>query len=133
IFGDDVLLAVQQVAESIAAHHSPPKPVVARVLQYEMIGTGRLRLTLQRQGVDPTRRAQRSALISLAGRLIGLAADLDRTLPQPGHDHAIRLRVLSKRLGAIRKELRESGTVSASPPWLEGQPSSSFPMLPEME
>ena len=132
-FADDVLLAVQQVAESIAAHHVPPKSVVARVLQYDMIGTGRLRLTLQRQGLDPTRRAQRSALISLAGRLIGLAADLDGTLRQPGDDDATRLRALSERLGAIRKELRESGTISPSPPWLEGQPSSSFPMLPEME
>ncbi len=132
-FVDDLLLAVQQVAESIAAHHAPPKSVLARVLQYEMIGTGRLRTTLQRQGLDPTRRAQRSALISLAGRLIGLAADLERTLPQPGDDDAIRLRALSARLGAIRTELRESGVISASPPVLEGQPSSSFPMLQEME
>jgi multidrug resistance protein MdtO len=75
---DDLLLAVQQVAESIAAH-APPKSILDRVLQYDMIGTGRLRMTLQRQGVDPTRRAQRSALISLAGRLIGLAADLERS------------------------------------------------------
>ena len=95
-FGDDLLLAVQQVAESIAAHHAPPKPVLARVLQYQMIGTGRLRMTLQRQGLDPTRRAQRSALISLAGRLIGLAANLERTPPQPGDDDAIRLRALSR-------------------------------------
>ncbi len=132
-FVDDLLLAVQQVAESLAAHHAPPKPVLARVLQYDMIGTGRLRTTLQRQGVDPTRRAQRSALISLAGRLISLTADLERTLPQPGDDDAIRLRALSARLGAIRRELRESGAISASPPVLEGQPSSSFPMLQEME
>ena len=90
-------------------------------------------MTLQRQGLDPTRRAQRSALISLAGRLIGLAADLERTLPQPGDDDAIRLRALSERLGAIRRELRESGGISASPPVLEGQPSSSFPVLQEME
>ena len=76
---DDLLLAVQQVAESIASLHVPPKSTVDRLLQYQMIGTGRLRMTLQRQGVDPTRRAQRSALISLAGRLIGLAADLERT------------------------------------------------------
>jgi multidrug resistance protein MdtO len=132
-FVDDVLLAVQQVAESIAAHRAPPKSVLARVLQYDMIGTGRLRVTLQRQGVDPTRRAQRAALISLAGRLIGLAADLARILPQPGDDDAIRLRALTARLGAIRRELGESGAISVSPPWLEGQPSSSLPMLPEME
>ena len=42
-FGDDLLLAVQQLAESIAAHHAPPKAVLSRVFQYEMIGTGRLR------------------------------------------------------------------------------------------
>src|SRR5580704_2833907 len=115
-FVDDLLLAVQQVAESIAAHHASPKSVLARVLQYQMIGTGRLRMTLQRQGLDPTRRAQRSALISLAGRLIGLAADLERTLPQPGEDDPLRLLALSQRLGAIRRELRESGGISTSPP-----------------
>src|SRR5271163_2887764 len=132
-FVDDLLLAVQQVAESLAAHRAPPKPVLDRVLQYDMIGTGRLRTTLQRRGVDPTRRAQRSALISLAGRLISLAAELERTLPQAGDNDAIRLRALSARLGAIRRELRESGFISSSPPVLEGQPSSSFPVLQEME
>ena len=132
-FGDDLLLAVQQVAESIAAHQPPPKPVLTRVLQYDMIGTGRLRMTLQRQGVDPTRRAQRSALISMAGRLIGLAANLERTLPKPSDDDTIRLRALSARLATIRTELRESGVISASLPPLEGQPSPSFPMLQEME
>jgi multidrug resistance protein MdtO len=132
-FVDDLLLAVQQVAESLASRHVPPKPVLARVLQYDMIGTGRLRTTLQRQGVDPTRRAQRSALISLAGRLISLTADLERTLPQAGDNDAIRLRALSARLEAIRRELRESGFISASPPVLEGEPSSSFPVLQEME
>jgi multidrug resistance protein MdtO len=132
-FGDDLLLAVQQVAESIAARQSPPKPVLARVLQYQMIGTGRLRTTLQRQGLDPTRRAQRAALISWAGRLIGLAADLGPTPPQPGEDDAIRLRALAARIGAVRMELRQSGAISASPPALEGPPSSHFPMLQEME
>jgi multidrug resistance protein MdtO len=132
-FGDDLLLAVQQVTESLASLHAPPKAVLDRVLQYQMIGTGRLRMTLQRQGGNPTRRAQRSAAISLAGRLISLAADLDRTPPQPGDDDAIRLRALSERLGAIRTELRESGVISASVAVLEGQPSSSFPVLQEME
>jgi multidrug resistance protein MdtO len=130
---DDLLLAVQQVGESLAAHHALPKSILARVLQYDMIGTGRLRTMLQRQGVDPTRRAQRAALISLAGRLIGLAANLGCTPPQPDDDDAIRLRALSERLGAIRTELRESGVISTSPAVLEGPPSSSFPMLQEME
>jgi multidrug resistance protein MdtO len=133
IFVDDLLLAVQQLAESLASAHAPPEAVVARVLQYQMVGTGRLRMTLQRQGLDPARRAQRSALISLAGRLIGLAAGLERLSPQPGDDDAIRLRALSMRLEAIRRELRESGIISASPPVLEGQPSVRFPMLQEME
>jgi multidrug resistance protein MdtO len=132
-FVDDLLLAVQQVAESIATHKTPPKPVLTRVLQYQMIGTGRLRTTLQRQGVDPTQRAHRAALISLAGRLIGLAGDLGRTLPQPCDGDAIRLHALSARLGVIRTELRKSGVISESPALLEGQPSSSFLMLQEME
>jgi multidrug resistance protein MdtO len=130
---DDLLLTVQQVAESIASRHAPPESIVARVLQYQMTGTGRLRMTLQRQGADPTQRARRSALISLAGRLIGLAANLAHIPPQPGDDDAIRLRTLAERLGAIRTELRKSGGISASPPALEGPPSSRFPMLQEME
>ncbi len=130
---DNLLLAVQQVTESIASQHDPPKPVLVRVHQYQMIGTGRLRTMLQRQGVDPTHRPQRSALISLAGRLIGLAANLEGTPLHAGDDDAVRLRALSDRLGAIRTELRESGGISASPPVLEGPASSRFPVLQEME
>jgi multidrug resistance protein MdtO len=132
-FVDDLLLAVQEVAESIASLQAPQESVLARVHQYQMIGTGRLRVTLLRQGLNPTLRAQRAALISLAGRLIGLAADLVRTLPQPGDDDAMRLRALSERLEAIRTELRKIGVISTSPAWLEGRPSASFPMLQEME
>jgi multidrug resistance protein MdtO len=91
----------------------------------------RLRLS-ESGGSREVRRAQRAALISMAGRLIGLAADLSRTPPQPGDD-AIRLGALSNRLGAIRTELRESGIISAYAAVLEERPSSSFPMLQEME
>jgi len=129
----DLLLPVQQVAEGIGNLHAPSKAVFDRILQYQMIGTGRLRTMLQRQGLDPTQRAERSALISLSGRLVGLAADLMRARTQPGEDDVIRLRALSTRLGAIRAELRESGVISAFPPVLEGQPSSGFPMLQDME
>jgi multidrug resistance protein MdtO len=130
---DDLLLTVQQVAESIASRHAPPKSILDKVIQYQMVGTGRLRMTLQRQGLEPAQRARRSALISLAGRLIGLAANLGRTPLRPGDDDAIRLRALSERLGAVRTELRKSGVISNSALVLEGQPSSSFPMLQEME
>jgi len=130
---DNLLLAVQQVVESTAGLHAPAKSIRNGIFQYDMIGTGRLRTALQRQGMDPTRRAQRGALISLAGRLIGLAANLERTPPPPGDHDVIRLRALSERLGAIRTELRESGVISASPPVLEGRASSGFPMLQEME
>ncbi|MGD0211908.1 MAG: FUSC family protein [Terriglobales bacterium] len=130
---DNLLLAVQQVVESIAGLHAPAESIRDRILQYEMTGTGRLRMALQRQGLDPTRRARRSGLISLTGRLIGLAANLERNGARPSDDDRIRLRALSERLEAIRMELRESGAISASPTVLEGQPSSGVPMLQEME
>ncbi len=130
---DDMLLTVQQVAESISSRQAPPKPVLDRVRQYEMIGTGRLRLMLQRQGIDLTLRAQRSALISLARRLIDLAANLGPVSPQPTDDDVVRLRAISERLGAIRTQLRKSGVVSPSPPVLEGPPSPGLPMLQDME
>ena len=130
---DDLLLVVQQIAESIASLHAPPKSILDRVTQYQMTGTGRLRVTLQRQGVDPTRRAQRSALISLTGRLIGLAADLVGSPVQPGNDDVTRLRALSQRLVEIRTKLREPGGILASSVVLDGQPSSRLPMLQEIE
>jgi len=130
---DDMLLAVEQVAESVAAHLAPSESILSRIHQYHMVGTGRLRVTLQRQGPDPTKRARRSALISLTGRLIGLTADLVRTPPRPSDDDAIRLRALSKQIGAIRTELRESGIIPESLLVSEGQPSSSLPALQEME
>ena len=130
---DDMLRAVQQVVESIANLHDPPSSIRTRVLQYHLIGTGRLRTALQRQGLDPTKRAQRSALISLSGRLIDLAASLEGALPKPGEDDAMRVRALAGRIGAIRTELRESGAISAFPPVLEGPPSSEFPTVQEME
>ena len=130
---DSLLLAVQQVVESTAGLRAPAESIRGRILQYDIVGTGRLRTALQRQGLDPMHRAQRSALISLAGRLIGLAANIERTSARPSDDDLIRLRALSARLGAIRTELRESGVISALPPVIEGQPSSNFPMLQDME
>jgi multidrug resistance protein MdtO len=130
---DDMLLAVQQVLESTAASQCPPNSVLSRVRQYRMTGTGRLRMALQRQGVDPTKRAQRSAMLLLADRLLDLAMNIDCAAPQPGGDDVIRLRILFERLAAIRARLRESGSISTSPPALEGKSSSSFPMLQEME
>jgi multidrug resistance protein MdtO len=130
---DDRLLVVQHVAESIARLRAPSKSLVDRIAQYQMTGTGRLRVMLQRQGVDPAQRARRTALISLAGRLITLAAELERSPLQPNDDDVIRLQALADRLGAIRATLRESGTIAASLPVLEGRPSSRFQILQEME
>ena len=130
---DDMLLAAQQVSERIAAHRTPSESLAARVIQYQMTGAGRLRMTLQRQGADPTRRAQRSALISITGRLLGLAATLCHNPSVPGNDDAIRLRALGEKLAAIRAELRGAGGISASYSALEGQPSAGFPLLQDME
>jgi multidrug resistance protein MdtO len=130
---DNLLLAVQRVTESIAGLHSPPESIRSRILQYHLTGTGRLRMALQRQGLDPTTRAQRSALISLSGRLIDLAASLEDNSLLPADDELIRLRALAERLGAIRTELRGSGAISASPLMIEGPPSIRLPMLQEME
>jgi multidrug resistance protein MdtO len=130
---DDLLLPVEQVTESIASLHDPSKAVRDRILQYQMVGTGRLRTMLQRQGLDPTRRAQRTALTAIADRLIGLAASLMRNPARPGEHDQARLRAVSKRLGAIRAELREAGAVSASAPLMEGPASSALPMLQELE
>ncbi|MFZ1941404.1 MAG: hypothetical protein WAU67_20035, partial [Terracidiphilus sp.] len=130
---DDLLHTVQQVAENLADHHALPQSLLDRVVQYKMIGTGRLRMTLQRQGLRPAQRAQRSALISMAGQLTNLVANLECTPAQLGDDDAMRLRALSEKLRAIRTEFRESGSIFAPATVIEGPPSSSFPVLQEME
>jgi len=130
---DDLLLVVQQATEAVASHHAPSASIRDRILQYDMTGTGRLRMALQRQGLDPIRRAQRSAMISLAGRLIGLAAELVHSTPQPGDDEVIRLRALSERLESIRAELRKPEITSTSDAVPEGRQSIGIPMLQEME
>ncbi|MGB2634677.1 MAG: FUSC family protein [Candidatus Acidiferrum sp.] len=132
-FVGELLLAVQQLVESIAAPHCPPDSVLRRVRQYHFTGTGRLRMALQRQGLDPTRRAKRAAMILLADRLISLAADIECASPHPSDDDVVRLRTLSERLGAIRTRLRVPAFVFTSPPAPEGHASPSFPMLQEME
>jgi multidrug resistance protein MdtO len=131
-FLDELLLAVQQVVESVAASQCPPNSVLQRVRQYHITGTGRLRVALQRQGLDPSQRANRGAMLLLADRLIGLAADIECTFPTPGGD-VVRLRALSERLAAIRTRLRESGSVFATLPEPEGRLSPGLPMLQEME
>lgn len=129
---DGLLLTVQQVVESIAASHCPPSAVLQRVRQYHFIGTGRIRMMLQRQGVDPMKRAKRSAMILLAGRLIGLVAEVECTT-RPSDDDAIRLRTLSEELGAIRTRLRVPGFTFPAPPPRAGRLSPGFPTLQEME
>ena len=130
---DDMLHAVQQVTESIAARRPLTESIVSKVTQYQMTGTGRLRMTLQRQVVNPARRAQRSALISLVRRLIDLAGALERMPLQPGDEEAARLLALSKRIGVVRTALSESGGTSPSSALGEGYPSSGYPMIQEME
>ena len=132
-FVDDVLFVVQQIVESHASHQAPSKTLVDHLLQYQMIGTGRLRVTLQRQGLGAAQRATRGSLISLVARLIGLTADLERTPALPSDTDSARLQALSERLAGIRIELRESGTIPRHAHLDEAAASPSFAILQEME
>jgi multidrug resistance protein MdtO len=129
---NDLLLTTQRVLESIAQRRGVSEALRDKVLQYDITGTGRLRTTLVRQGVDPTRRAHLSALISLVGRLVELAADLQRGPTLVSDEDADRLRNLSERIEGVRNDLRQSGVTKAViPPG--AQPSASIPILAEME
>ena len=130
---DDMLLAVQKLAEDIADPHARSVTVAARVLQYHLVGSGRLRTAVQRAGLDSTIRAQRNAMISLTDRLVALAAEIGSNPPEPSTDDGNRLRALSQRLAVVRGQLREFGALSATPLVLEGEPSAAFPMVQEME
>jgi multidrug resistance protein MdtO len=129
---DDLLSTAQQVMENIADRRTVPEVLSEKVLQYEITGTGRLRTSLVRQGVDASRRAHLSALISLTGRVVELAADLERARPVPSEEDARRLRTVSEKLEGIRRVFRESGVIDTAAV-LAGQPSPIVPILPEIE
>jgi multidrug resistance protein MdtO len=129
---NDQLFVTQRVVESIAGRRAVPEVLQKKVLQYEMTGTGRLRTTLARQGLDPIRRAHRSALIFLVFRLIELAAELQRKFPLPTEEDAERLRKVSERLEEVRRDLLQS-QVPAPCALCLAQPSAGVPILPEME
>jgi multidrug resistance protein MdtO len=129
---NDMLLTSQRLLESIAQSRVISKALRDKVLQYDITGTGRLRTALVRQGVDPTRRAQLSALISLVGRLVELTADLQRGSTSVSDEDADLLRNLSERIEEVRNDLGQSGVIKAS--ILPGaQPSASIPILAEMD
>lgn len=130
---DGLLDTASQITRSVARHQPPPHAVRAQAIQYSMVGTGRLRTTLLRQGVAPARRAYLSALIALVGRLIDLATTLDSTACNPTAQDTTRLLALSRRLEEIRTELRESGVIVTASPEATEQPSPSVPLLPELE
>lgn len=129
---DDLLLTVQQLVENLADRRSIPEDVGNRLLQYTTIGTGRLRLALLRQGVSAARHAQMTALLALAGRLIDLAAKLQRAGLGQREEDAARLRILAQKLQEIRIDLRVSGMIRKSPEF-GGQPSASVPTLSQIE
>ena len=129
---NDLLLTTQRILESIAQRRVVSEALRDKVLRYDITGTGRLRTALARQGVDPTRRAHLSALISLVGRLVALAADLQRGSTSVLDEDAHRLRNLSERIEGVRNDLQQSGVTKAViPPG--AQPSASIPILAEME
>ena len=109
-FVDDLLLAVQQVAESIAAHHAPPKPVLSQSasIRYDRHRPAENDVAAPRSGPDPAGAARRP---DFAGGPAHWSCGESRAHSPPARATTTRSACAHflQRLGAIRTELRESG------------------------
>lgn len=130
---DDLLGTASQITRNVALHQPVAPAAHNQAIRYSMVGTGRLRTSLLRQGVTPERRAHLSALIALAGRLMDLIASLDATACDPGPADAARLVELSNRMEQIRTELREGHIITTPAKEYHQEASVSVPLLPELE
>ena len=80
------LRAVEETLQSYARSEPLSPRAHARLLQYAMVGPASLRRSIIRTGQAVQTRAQVAALVSLTGRLVDLAVNLEQTLIEPAHD-----------------------------------------------
>jgi multidrug resistance protein MdtO len=138
--GDDL---VRSVAEQLAAVeelldcYSADRPVheatKKKITQLAMLGTSRLRRSIQRSTHSQHYSERMSAVVAISGRLVDLAANLAQLQIQFAGDDQRRVHALSARIAGIRADLVSGGVPSRMEFDGESEVSSAVPLLHEME
>ncbi len=147
------LHCVEETLQTYARGKRPSSKIQAKLMQYAMIGPASLRRSVIRTGQTPQVRAQVTALVSLTGRLVDLAVNLEQTLVRPAGEEpdarmkhfAVspedreRLLALGRSLGEEARSINGLHTVEdavhlRTPPWQGPETlSQNVPLLPILE
>jgi multidrug resistance protein MdtO len=138
--GDDL---VRSVAEQLAAVqelldcYSVDRPVDAatkkKIMRLAMLGTSRLRRSIQRSTHSQHYSERMSAVVAISGRLVDLAANLAQLNIQLGGDDQRRVRTLAASVAGLRADLLSGGVPSTIEFNRDSEVSSAVPLLREME
>jgi multidrug resistance protein MdtO len=147
----DRLATVEETLRSYARGERLGERGNRKLLQYAMIGPASLRRSVIRDGQTPQIRAQVATLVSLTGRLVDLAVNLEQTLiadtREPAAstafavsaDDAGRLRALADAIGAEARSIGalqrvEDARHLRTRPWQGPEtPAQNVPLLPILE
>ncbi len=128
----DRLLCVEELLNSIAEHGSAPDAAWSAIARFASVGTSRLRSLVQRAAYRPQQEQHMGGAVALVGRLVDITASvsqLTRAVSAPDRE---RIRGVTQGITELRLALA-SQTAPRFTPVSAGPPSSSFPLLPEIE
>lgn len=138
--GDDVVLPIGEqlaVVKSLLTCYIENRPVdratEEKIIRLEMVGTSRLRRLLRRSNYSSQYRGQMNGVVSLAGRLVDIAATLTKLSFKPSALDQKQLRKLATAVESIRGDLingRIPGLIHFD---LDVEVSTGVPLLLEME
>jgi multidrug resistance protein MdtO len=99
------LVAIEELLGCFVATRPVDAQTTKHITHLAMLGTSRLRRTLQRAGYSPTYEEQMGAVLVLAGRLVDIAANVaDLSLDISDADRE-RIRTLAENIAGIRHDL----------------------------
>jgi len=138
--GDEIILPV---AERLAAVekwlicHAENRPVdsdtAREITQLGMVGNSRLRRLLSRSSYPATYVEQMSAVISLTGRMVDIAANLTSPGAPVSEEDRKRIRRLADDMGSVRADMLAGKVPHLPESPREATAVQAVPFLPEME
>jgi multidrug resistance protein MdtO len=127
------LTAVEELLNCYSSGWPVDKATESTLTRLATLGTSRLRRALHRSADTQQYREQMSALVSLVGRLVDIAANMMQFDIQVADDDRLRIRVLAANVAAIRADLLNGKTPVLAQPHSEGAAPKRVPLLRELE
>jgi multidrug resistance protein MdtO len=126
------LACVEQVLDERASDRGFDNKTRKQIGRLSMLGTSRLRRTLQRAPYSPRRAEEMAAIIALTGRLVDLAANMSELeTPLPANANRHHLGDLAATIANIRADIVGGGT--PRPIQIEVDTAPGVPLLHEMQ